>query len=135
MHQVSGGPVYVSDRPGKHDMDLLKRMVLPDGSVLLCAGPGRPTLDCLFADCMRDRKSLLKVCFCFLQLFSSSPASLSLTLPRASFCRQPCMTSSLPAGREGQVHIRLCSGGHVLICSWIAFVLVQANMKMAGCAA
>lgn len=58
--QVSGGPVYVSDRPGKHNMELLKRMVLPDGDVLLCTQPGRPTLDCLFADCMRDRQTLLK---------------------------------------------------------------------------
>ena len=53
--------MYVSDRPGRHDMELLKRMVLPDGSVLLCAQPGRPTLDCLFSDCMRDRTTLLKV--------------------------------------------------------------------------
>ncbi len=42
-------------------MELLKRMVLPDGNVLLCTQPGRPTLDCLFADCMRDKQSLLKV--------------------------------------------------------------------------
>ena len=53
--------MYVSDRPGKHNMELLKRMVLPDGNVLLCTQPGRPTLDCLFADCMRDKQSLLKV--------------------------------------------------------------------------
>jgi raffinose synthase len=59
--QISGGPVYVSDRPGRHDLDLLKRMVLPDGRVLLCAQPGRPTLDCLFADPMRDGRTLLKV--------------------------------------------------------------------------
>lgn len=53
--------MYVSDRPGRHNMELLKRMVLPDGSVLLCAQPGRPTLDCLFSDCMRDHTTLLKV--------------------------------------------------------------------------
>ena len=64
MLQVSGGPVYVSDRPGKHNMELLKRMVLPDGNVLLCTQPGRPTLDCLFADCMRDKQTLLKVSSC-----------------------------------------------------------------------
>lgn len=59
--QVSGGPVYVSDRPGKHDFELLKRVVLPDGSVLLAQQPGRPTADCLFTDVMRDGRSLLKV--------------------------------------------------------------------------
>ncbi len=57
---MSGGPVYVSDRPGKHDFDLLKRVVLPDGSVLLCSQPGRPTVDCIFADPMRDGRTLLK---------------------------------------------------------------------------
>ena len=63
--QVSGGPVYVSDRPGAHDFDLLKRCVLPDGTVLLAAQPGRPTADCLFVDVMRDSRSLLKACMLF----------------------------------------------------------------------
>ena len=28
---ISGGPLYVSDGPGKHDFSLLARVVLPDG--------------------------------------------------------------------------------------------------------
>eukprot|EP00887_Chlorella_sp_A99_P005545 scaffold1.g5545.t1 len=47
---ISGGPVYVSDKPGQHDFPLMRRLVLPDGSVLRCLLPGRPTRDCLFAD-------------------------------------------------------------------------------------
>ena len=31
---ASGGPVVVSDEPGRHDAQLLRRLVLPDGSVL-----------------------------------------------------------------------------------------------------
>ncbi|GLI71623.1 hypothetical protein VaNZ11_016892 [Volvox africanus] len=58
---VSGGPVYVSDKPGEHDFALLHTLVLPDGSVLRCSQPGRPTRDCLFADVLRDGKTLLKV--------------------------------------------------------------------------
>lgn len=58
---VSGGPVYVSDAPGSHGFDLLKKLVLPDGTVLRCRLPGRPTRDCLFKDVMRDDKSLLKI--------------------------------------------------------------------------
>uniref|UniRef100_A0A1D2AEY2 galactinol--sucrose galactosyltransferase n=1 Tax=Auxenochlorella protothecoides TaxID=3075 RepID=A0A1D2AEY2_AUXPR len=58
---VSGGPVYVSDRPGAHDFDLLRRIVLRDGSTLRTLSPGRPTPDSLFADVCRDGKSLLKV--------------------------------------------------------------------------
>ncbi|XP_061991654.1 probable galactinol--sucrose galactosyltransferase 6 [Rosa rugosa] len=58
---ISGGPVYVSDAPGKHDFELLKKIVLPDGSVLRARLPGRPTRDCLFTDPARDGVSLLKI--------------------------------------------------------------------------
>ena len=58
---AAGGPVYTSDRPGHHDFALLRRLVLPDGSVLRCTLPGRPTPDCLFADVSRDGKTVLKV--------------------------------------------------------------------------
>ncbi|KAK8936238.1 putative galactinol--sucrose galactosyltransferase 6 [Platanthera zijinensis] len=58
---ISGGPVYVSDSPGKHDFELLKKLVLPDGSILRARLPGRPTVDCLFADPTRDGVTLLKI--------------------------------------------------------------------------
>lgn len=58
---ISGGPVYVSDGPGKHNFDLLKKLVLPDGSILRARLPGRPTSDCLFSDPARDGISLLKI--------------------------------------------------------------------------
>ncbi|XP_020528371.1 probable galactinol--sucrose galactosyltransferase 6 isoform X2 [Amborella trichopoda] len=58
---IGGCPVYVSDKPGEHDFDLLKKLVLPDGRVLRALLPGRPTLDCLFVDPTRDGKSLLKI--------------------------------------------------------------------------
>lgn len=58
---ISGGPVYVSDAPGKHDFELLRKMVLPDGTVLRARLPGRPTKDCLFADPARDGATLLKI--------------------------------------------------------------------------
>lgn len=58
---VSGGPVYVSDAPGAHDGDLLRRLVLPDGRVLRPSAPGRPSADTLFCDVMRDGATLLKV--------------------------------------------------------------------------
>jgi hypothetical protein len=58
---VSGGPVYVSDAPGSHSFDVLRKLVLPDGSVLRALLPGRPTRDTLFKDVMRDGNTLLKV--------------------------------------------------------------------------
>lgn len=58
---ISGGPIYVSDAPGKHNFELLKKVVLPDGSILRARLPGRPTSDCLFSDPARDGVSLLKI--------------------------------------------------------------------------
>ncbi|CAL5037067.1 unnamed protein product [Urochloa decumbens] len=58
---ISGGPVYVSDAPGKHNFELLKKIALPDGSILRARLPGRPTKDCLFTDPARDGVSLLKI--------------------------------------------------------------------------
>uniref|UniRef100_A0A2P2JPX3 galactinol--sucrose galactosyltransferase n=1 Tax=Rhizophora mucronata TaxID=61149 RepID=A0A2P2JPX3_RHIMU len=58
---ISGGPVYVSDAPGKHNFELLKELVLPDGSILRARLVGRPTRDCLFNDPTRDGVSLLKI--------------------------------------------------------------------------
>ncbi|XP_071702954.1 probable galactinol--sucrose galactosyltransferase 1 isoform X2 [Rutidosis leptorrhynchoides] len=58
---VGGCAIYVSDKPGHHDFNLLKKLVLPDGSILRAKLPGRPTTDCLFVDPTRDGKSLLKI--------------------------------------------------------------------------
>ncbi|CAI9761153.1 unnamed protein product [Fraxinus pennsylvanica] len=58
---IGGCAIYVSDKPGNHNFELLKKLVLPDGSVLRAQLPGRPTIDCLFADPARDGASLLKI--------------------------------------------------------------------------
>ncbi|XP_066343088.1 probable galactinol--sucrose galactosyltransferase 2 [Miscanthus floridulus] len=58
---LSGGGVYVSDKPGVHDFSVLKKLVLPDGSILRARYAGRPTRDCLFTDPVMDGKSLLKI--------------------------------------------------------------------------
>lgn len=58
---ISGGPVYVSDKPGRHSPALLRRLVLPDGLVLRGEEPGRPSRDCLLKDVQRDGKTALKV--------------------------------------------------------------------------
>ncbi|WVZ86141.1 hypothetical protein U9M48_032974 [Paspalum notatum var. saurae] len=58
---LSGGGVYVSDKPGVHDFSILKKLVLPDGSILRARYAGRPTCDCLFTDPVMDGKSLLKI--------------------------------------------------------------------------
>lgn len=57
---ISGGPVYVSDKPGEHDFALLRKLVCSDGSILRCDGPALPTLDSLCVDPTRD-DVLLKI--------------------------------------------------------------------------
>lgn len=58
---ISGGPIYVSDSVGKHNFQLLKRLVLPDGSILRCQYYALPTRDCLFEDPLHDGKTMLKI--------------------------------------------------------------------------
>ncbi|XP_010937013.1 probable galactinol--sucrose galactosyltransferase 2 [Elaeis guineensis] len=58
---VGGCAIYVSDKPGHHNFELLRKLVLPDGSVLRALLPGRPTRDSLFNDPARDGTSLLKI--------------------------------------------------------------------------
>lgn len=57
---ISGGPVYVSDKPGAHDFELLGKLVCSDGSVLLADQPALPTLDSLLMDPAREA-GLLKI--------------------------------------------------------------------------
>jgi raffinose synthase len=57
---VSGGPVYVSDKLDRHDFELLRKLVLSDGTVLRADYPGRPTRDCLYSDPTRE-PTLLKI--------------------------------------------------------------------------
>lgn len=57
---ISGGPVYVSDQPGKQDFDVLRKLTITGGQVLRCPQPALPTRDVLFVDPrMEDR--LLKI--------------------------------------------------------------------------
>ena len=52
---ISGGPVYVSDKPGEHDFALLRKLVCSDGTVLRADGPGLPTPDTLCVDPLGNR--------------------------------------------------------------------------------
>jgi len=58
---VSGSQIYVSDKPGQHNFDLLRQLVLPDGVALLAKHAGRPTRDVLFRDVNADGVSALKI--------------------------------------------------------------------------
>ena len=57
---ISGGPVYVADKPGAIDSVLLRKLVYADGSVARADAPAKPTSDCLFHDPYAE-KSALKI--------------------------------------------------------------------------
>ncbi|XWS48200.1 hypothetical protein CRYUN_Cryun13aG0053300 [Craigia yunnanensis] len=61
VRAISGGPIYVSDSVGKHNFCLLKKLALPDGSILRCQHYALPTTDCLFEDPLHDGKTPLKI--------------------------------------------------------------------------
>ncbi|MDX2185972.1 MAG: Sip1-related alpha-galactosidase [Opitutaceae bacterium] len=51
---LSGGPVYVSDKPGNHDVSLLKRLVTSAGAVPRFPQPARPVETSLLQDPRRE---------------------------------------------------------------------------------
>jgi len=53
---VSGGPVYVSDKPGTSDADLLKSLVAADGKTLRCPQPALPCRENLLSDPLREHR-------------------------------------------------------------------------------
>jgi raffinose synthase len=53
---ISGGPVYVTDLPGKQNFEVLRPLVYADGRIIRADVPGRLTTDCLFQ--VQDAKPL-----------------------------------------------------------------------------
>ncbi|RLM55979.1 putative galactinol--sucrose galactosyltransferase 6 [Panicum miliaceum] len=108
---ISGGPVFVSDAPGKHDFELLKKIVLPDGSVLRARLPGRPTKDCLFTDPARDGVSLLKIWNMnkftgVLGVYNCQGAAWSFVEKKTTFHRTGAGAGALTCGVKGSdVHL------------------------------
>ena len=45
---ISGGPIYLTDEPGKQNFDILNQLVLKNGRILRTDVPALPTADCLF---------------------------------------------------------------------------------------
>jgi raffinose synthase len=81
---ISGGPIYISDTVGNHNFDLLKKLALPDGTILRCEHYALPTKDCLFADPLHDGKTMLKI---WNLNKVSLPSSLSYTLSMISILK------------------------------------------------
>jgi len=57
---LSGGPVYVCDKPGRQNFEILNRLASKDGQVRRCDRPALPAPESIFADC-RKESVLLKI--------------------------------------------------------------------------
>ncbi len=50
LRAISGGPIYVSDKIGRTNPEILEPLAYSDGRILRCEAPAVPTLDCLVSD-------------------------------------------------------------------------------------
>ncbi|HEX8335435.1 MAG TPA: Sip1-related alpha-galactosidase, partial [Pyrinomonadaceae bacterium] len=55
---VSGGPVYFTDEPGKERPEILRRLALSDGRLLMADEPGQVTRDMLLSDPSIEHRAL-----------------------------------------------------------------------------
>ncbi len=79
---LSGGPVYICDKPGAHDAALIGKLVLSDGRVLRFPQPALPSDSVIFTD-FRQEKRLLKIGnhagrFGVLGLFHCTPEAVDI---------------------------------------------------------
>ena len=54
LRAVSGGPVYVSDKPGATDPEILKPLTYQNGKILMMDRSAKPAQDCIFSDPMKE---------------------------------------------------------------------------------
>jgi raffinose synthase len=57
---LSGGPIYVCDKPARQNFAVLRRLASADGRVWRCDRPAQPAPESIFADCRRE-EVLLKI--------------------------------------------------------------------------
>ncbi|NRA40363.1 MAG: hypothetical protein HRU15_19620 [Planctomycetes bacterium] len=55
---ISGGPVYVCDKPHKQNFSILKKMALKDGTALRCQQPALLSDDCVMVNTLKENKAL-----------------------------------------------------------------------------
>lgn len=54
LRAISGGPIYVSDKIGATNPDMLKPLMYENGKILMMDRCAKPTEDCVFSDPMTD---------------------------------------------------------------------------------
>ena len=106
---VSGGPVYVCDKPGMQDFSILKKLTVSGGRVLRCLQPALPARDSLFF-VPESNNALLKVTnhaggVRMGALFHCSPSAVTITDTLA------CNNLPSPETSNGQWALYRCTEG------------------------
>ena len=60
LRAISGGPVYTSDKVGRTNPEMIRPLILEDGTILRCEEVGLPTVDSLFED-PTENGNILKI--------------------------------------------------------------------------
>jgi len=55
---ISGGPVYSTDELGMENFDIMKKLILSDGSIPLCTSYAKICLDSMFVDPSKEKKPI-----------------------------------------------------------------------------
>ncbi len=128
---ISGGPVYISDEPDKHDFDLLRSLCTTNGRVLRCREPALPTPDRLFVDCRREAK-LLKV---FNRNGDHGAVGLFHCRHSESGAAEPIEDAFGPGDVPGLPGQRFAAWGHHRASGWILEGRSEASISLAelGC--
>ena len=58
MAVMSGGPVYLSDKIGESDANIISRICIDKGNVIRYDTAAKPTLDCYYVDCAKKEVPL-----------------------------------------------------------------------------
>ncbi len=108
---LSGGPIYICDKPGKHRRDIIDKITLSDHRILRFEQPALPSEDCLFVD-FRQESRLLKITnftgdIAVFGLFHCTPGTGSLTelIRIASFNRRGKGPCAVFLHHKGTVHL------------------------------
>ena len=56
---ISGGPVYICDKPNEYDTKIVNRLIADDGSILSPKDIALPLPDRIFIDCLHEKKLLI----------------------------------------------------------------------------
>jgi raffinose synthase len=111
---ISGGPVYISDKPGDHDATIIKRLCLSDGRALRSEHPALPLSRRIYDNpedashllFVRNHNGTAGVMGAFHCAFEGGPISDSFTVQDLGFGRGEFALWYARAGKLERIHSR-----------------------------